>query len=186
MRGTARLFNRPPIFDRRSLPGLSAAGIRNSVLAALAIAVVGAAVFWFTGRAALPSLDPRFEAELITKVTPLIEAKLTTDWSTRPAEMACAVKPVGTIPADADTITQVQAVYVWASCETLTAQRTAAVLPIGVHLAPVIGFDIPTDADWGTGHVTTLFPERFHDALLLGERPEGLETALKARVQELS
>jgi hypothetical protein len=162
------------------------AGARIAAVAALAVAAVGGSAAWYLIRADGPALEPRFEAELISHVTPLIEAKMTADWSTRPARMACAVKPVGTTPADADTIAEVQAVYVWAGCEALTTEGTATVLPIGVHLTPAVTFDIPTDADWGTGQVTSLFPEQFHDALLLGEHPAGLEAAMKERVRELS
>ncbi|MEU4625098.1 hypothetical protein AB0G04_34635 [Actinoplanes sp. NPDC023801] len=162
------------------------AGARIAVATALAVTAVAGSAVWYLTRPDGPALEPRFAADLISHVTPLIESKMTADWSTRPARMGCAVKPVGTTPADADTIAEVQAVYVWAGCQTLTPEGTATILPIGVHLTPAVTFDIPTDADWGTGQVTSMFPEQFHDLLLQGEHPAGLEAAMKQRVRELS
>jgi hypothetical protein len=161
----------------------------RSVLAGLAAFVVvalAATGFWYFRDTGGQELDPAFQAELTTRVTPLVEEQMTTGWSVR---MACAVRPVGADPASATTVAEVTAVYAWARCDSLTADGAATVTPVAVHLNPPTGVEAPTDADWSNGTVGEMFPERLHEELLEGRTAETnaeLETALRERIRELS
>lgn len=115
------------------------------------------------------------------------------DWqsgTTGARRMACAVRPVATEPASATTIAEVEAVYVWALCETRSAQPSGTLLPIAVHLKPVARVEMPSDGDWDNGRVKEMFPERLHDDLLsdglTNKEVAELETAVRARARELA
>ncbi|MEV0898928.1 hypothetical protein [Actinoplanes sp. NPDC049802] len=160
---------------------------RSVVAAAVAVTALTASAVWYAvTRTDEAVLDAALAARLDAHVTPLIERRMSEEWTSRPHLMACAVRPVGVDPELATTFAEVTTVYVWASCETLMTEPGGTVVPVAVHLGPPVRFDVPSDADWGTGRVTGMFPDRLHDALLTGEHPDGLPAELKARKRELS
>ncbi|MBB2944524.1 hypothetical protein FB565_004253 [Actinoplanes lutulentus] len=161
----------------------------RSVSAVLVVAAIAATAFWFLKDSGEQPLDEAFQAELITRVTPLVEEQITETWSSGAGRMACAVRPVGVEPASAATITEVTTVYAWARCDTRTAEGSGTVTPVAVHLTPAGRVEAPTDAQWDAGEAGEMFPERLHDDLLEGRTAEmdaALETALRERIRELS
>jgi hypothetical protein len=159
----------------------------------VAVATTAATAFWWVRDPGGPAIDAPLAAELTTRVTPLVEEKISMDWlsgTTGARRMACAVRPVGTEPASASSVAEARTVYGWALCETQTAQAAGTRLPVAVHLTPVTWVEVPSDSDWSDGRIEKMFPQWLHDALLSGDMPAGpeaeLEAAVRARLRELA
>ncbi|MET8153973.1 hypothetical protein ACIBSW_18835 [Actinoplanes sp. NPDC049668] len=162
--------------------------IQKSVFAALGVAAIVSAAFWYVRDSGEQSLDAALGAELATLVRPAVEEKMSMDSAPNGSgarRMACAVRPFGTDPVSVDAIAEVETVYVWALCETPATERSGVSLPIVVHLTPAVGIEVPTDADYDTGRAYDLFPERLH-GFVDGGLPDGLEAVLEERIRELS
>jgi hypothetical protein len=159
-----------------------------AIAVVVAIAVTIAIVGWRGTRPSEQTIPADLADALTVRVTPLVEAKLSTDWSagTDRQRVACAVRPFGTEPAAADTMTQVQTVYVRALCAAAgNGVRSETSLPMVVHLTPVVRIDAPTEVD-AAAQVDRLFPQRLHAQVTSGQQAVGLEPALDARIREIT
>ncbi|SDT48661.1 hypothetical protein [Actinoplanes derwentensis] len=158
---------------------------RSALVTLVIAAVVGGGLwYWFTP-ATSPPVDPAVAAELEARVTPLIEGA-ESEFLPAGQRSVCGVRVLGTEPA-VTTAAEAATAYAWASCATLGSEiRSESVIPVRVLLSPAVQVDRAQPWDYSDGRITTMFPERLHDAFLNNGPPGGLEAGLAARIREVA
>ncbi|GAA1639350.1 hypothetical protein [Actinoplanes couchii] len=158
---------------------------RTSALATLVVVALAAGAAGYWSSRTEPVLDPAVAAALGDRVTPLIE-KAQAEFLPDGQREACGVRVLGTEPP-VTTAAGATTAYVWAHCATLGSEvRSESVTPVRVLLGPAGKVEPAQPWDYSDGSISTMFPDRLHDVFLTGDRPDGLEEALAARIRQVS
>ncbi|WP_143232236.1 hypothetical protein [Actinoplanes regularis] len=157
------------------------------LMAGLAVAVVaGAGVWWSLRDQSEPGtkLPAGEQARLATAVAPILEAGLP---DARYSRLACAVKILGTEPADAANTQVVTTAYVWSLCRSLGQPVISeSGLPAVVHLGTPTRVEAP-DQPTLSSDIGMLFPKRLQDAARDdGSYADELNAAVEERARQLS
>ncbi|MEV4643203.1 hypothetical protein AB0J80_38295 [Actinoplanes sp. NPDC049548] len=159
--------------------------LRLVLAGTFALAAVAVFLWWWLTstqnyKLQLPATE---QAKLTATVLPIVESKLAdTDSGER---LACAIKILGTEPADARTADTVTTAYVQTLCATLdTAVRTESQQPAVVRLGTPAQVEVPGAAFYKE-RVQKLFPKRMQDAAFDAHNINQ-DAELEMRVKELA